>query len=170
MKSIAQALGLIARLALWLAGAGLVLMTAIISAQVFFRYVLNDSLIWSEPLAVILMGWFIFFGAAVGIREGYHLSFDVLLYVIPVKAKLVLYTVSDSLVALFGAGMFWYGLQLALSAWNVKLPSIGISGAYDFAPLIGGGILVFLFSLERIARRAAGLPTARFGETDMQEA
>ncbi|MFN3497193.1 MAG: TRAP transporter small permease [Pannonibacter indicus] len=170
MKSIAQALGLIARLALWLAGAGLVLMTAIISAQVFFRYVLNDSLIWSEPLAVILMGWFIFFGAAVGIREGYHLSFDVLLYVIPVKAKLVLYTVSDSLVALFGAGMFWYGLQLALSAWSVKLPSIGISGAYDFAPLIGGGILVFLFSLERIARRAAGLPTARFGETDMQEA
>ncbi|MFN4169417.1 MAG: TRAP transporter small permease [Pannonibacter phragmitetus] len=170
MKSIAQALGLIARLALWLAGAGLVLMTAIISAQVFFRYVLNDSLIWSEPLAVILMGWFIFFGAAVGIREGYHLSFDVLLYVLPVKAKLVLYTVSDSLVALFGAGMFWYGLQLALSAWNVKLPSIGISGAYDFAPLIGGGILVFLFSLERIARRAAGLPTARFGETDMQEA
>ncbi|MGY4751466.1 TRAP transporter small permease [Pannonibacter sp. Q-1] len=170
MKSIAQALGLIARLALWLAGAGLVLMTAIISAQVFFRYVLNDSLIWSEPLAVILMGWFIFFGAAVGIREGYHLSFDVLLYVIPVKAKLALYTVSDSLVALFGAGMFWYGLQLALSAWNVKLPSIGISGAYDFAPLIGGGILVFLFSLERIARRAAGLPTARFGETDMQEA
>ena len=170
MKSVAQALGLIARLALWLAGAGLVLMTAIISAQVFFRYILNDSLIWSEPLAVILMGWFIFFGAAVGIREGYHLSFDVLLYVIPTKVKLVLYTVSDTLVALLGAGMFWYGLQLALSAWNVKLPSIGISGAYDFAPLIGGGILIFLFSLERIARRAAGMPTARFGETDMQEA
>ncbi|MEH0076524.1 TRAP transporter small permease [Pannonibacter sp. Pt2] len=170
MKSIAQALGLIARLALWLAGAGLVLMTAIISAQVFFRYILNDSLIWSEPLAVILMGWFIFFGAAVGIREGYHLSFDVLLYVIPEKVKLALYTVSDALVALFGAGMFWYGLQLALSAWDVKLPSLGISGAYDFMPLVGGGVLVFLFSLERIARRAAGLPTSRFGETDMQEA
>lgn len=170
MKSIAQALGLIARLALWLAGAGLVLMTAIISAQVFFRYVLNDSLIWSEPLAVILMGWFIFFGAAVGIREGYHLSFDVLLYIIPEKAKLALFTVSDALVALFGAGMFWYGLQLALSAWDVKLPSLGISGAYDFLPLVGGGVLVFLFSLERIARRAAGLPTSRFGETDMQEA
>lgn len=170
MKSIAQALGLIARLALWLAGAGLVLMTAIISAQVFFRYILNDSLIWSEPLAVILMGWFIFFGAAVGIREGYHLSFDVLLYIIPEKVKLALYTVSDALVALFGAGMFWYGLQLALSAWDVKLPSLGISGAYDFMPLVGGGVLVFLFSLERIARRAAGLPTSRFGETDMQEA
>ncbi len=170
MKSIAQALGLIARLALWLAGAGLVLMTAIISAQVFFRYILNDSLIWSEPLAVILMGWFIFFGAAVGIREGYHLSFDVLLYIIPEKVKLALYTVSDALVAVFGAGMFWYGLQLALSAWDVKLPSLGISGAFDFLPLVGGGVLVFLFSLERIARRAAGLPTSRFGETDMQEA
>ena len=34
----------LARLALWLAGIGLVLMTALIAAQVFWRYVLNDTL------------------------------------------------------------------------------------------------------------------------------
>ena len=67
------------------------------------------------------MGWFIFLGAAVGIREGYHLSFDVLLYFLPQGAKLVLYSISDAVVAAFGAGMAWYGAELALSAWDVKL-------------------------------------------------
>ena len=81
--------GLLAQIALWLAGIGLVLMTAMIAAQVFWRYVLNDSLIWTEPASVMIMGWFIFLGAAVGIREGYHLSFDVLLYVLPDKAQAV---------------------------------------------------------------------------------
>ncbi len=84
-----------------------------IFAQVFFRYVLNSSLPWTEPAAVMIMGWFIFIGAAVGIREGYHLSFDVLLYFLPDRAKLALFTVSDVVVGLFGIGMVTFGLQLA---------------------------------------------------------
>jgi hypothetical protein len=70
--------------ALMLAGAlGLLAMTAAIGWQVFGRYVLNATPVWTEVTAVIIMGWFIFLGAAVGIREGYHLSFDILLYVLP---------------------------------------------------------------------------------------
>lgn len=166
----AQVMRHISTAALWLAGGGLILMTVFISAQVFMRYVMNDSLVWSEPASVILMGWFIFLGAAVGIREGYHLSFDVLLYFLPQGVKLILFSVSDTVVAAFGAGMAWYGAELALSAWDVKLPSLGVSGAVDFLPLVVGGCLVFVFSIERLFRRAAGLPTARFGETDPEEA
>lgn len=165
MKRVAWILGHVATVALWVAGAALVLMTTIIAAQVVFRYGFNSSLIWSEPLAVILMGWFIFLGAAVGIREGYHLSFDILIYILPQRAKLWLFSISDIAVGGFGAGMAWFGSQLAGSAWNIKLPSLGISGAVDFAPILGGGVLIVLFSLERLARRAAGLPTMRFGDT-----
>ncbi len=76
-----------ARLALWLAGVGLVLMTVFVAWQVFCRYVLNDSPSWTEPGSVMLMSWFIFLGAAVGVRENYHLGFDVLLYVLPKAAR-----------------------------------------------------------------------------------
>lgn len=169
MKRLARALGLVATAALWVAGAALVLMTAIIAAQVVFRYGLNSSLIWSEPLAVILMGWVIFLGAAVGIREGYHLSFDVVIHVLPQRARLWLFSISDLAVTGFGLGMIWYGGQLAGSAWNIKLPSLGVTGAIDFAPIVGGGALIVIFSLERLARRAAGLPTARFGEVQAAE-
>ena len=139
METVALWTGRLARLALWAAGTGLILMTALIAAQVFWRYVLNDSIVWTEPASVMIMGWFIFLGAAVGIREGYHLSFDVVLYVLP------------------------HGAKMAKTAGNM-LPSLGISGAYDFAPIVAGGLLIALFSVERVFRRAAGLPTARFGD------
>lgn len=169
MRAVARGTSVLARAALWLAGFGLVLMTLFVFAQVVSRYVLNHSLQWAEPGSVLIMGWFIFLGAAVGIREGYHLSFDVLLYVMPDRVRLWLYTVSDLVVGAFGFGMFWYGLQLAMRVAGDRTPGIGISRAFDFAPIVGGGILLVIFTLERIARRAAGLPTARFGEEPVEE-
>jgi TRAP-type C4-dicarboxylate transport system permease small subunit len=38
------------------------------------------------------------------------------------------------------------------------LPSLGISGGWDYIPLVAGGALVCLFSLERIVLRIAGEP------------
>ena len=169
MKTLARGTGRLARLALWISAGGLVLMTALISAQVFWRYVLNDSISWTEPASVMIMGWFIFLGASVGIREGYHLSFDVVLYFLPMSVKVWLYSVSDVVVAVFGTGMIYYGAQLAEKTAGNKLPSLGISGAFDFLPVVFGGVLLILFAVERLFRRAAGLPTARFGETQMDE-
>ena len=164
MEKIAVWTGWLARIGLYVSGFGLVAMTAIIAAQVFWRYVLNDSIIWTEPAAVQIMGWFILLGAAVGIREGYHLSFEVLLFVLPEKVKLALYTVSDLVVTAFGGGMIVFGWQLAAKTAATTMPSLGISGAWNFVPIVFGGILIVLFSIERIARRLAGLPTSRFGD------
>ncbi|MGB0905047.1 MAG: TRAP transporter small permease [Mangrovicoccus sp.] len=153
-----------AKIGLWLSAIGLVLMTGFIAAQVFWRYVLNDSLPWTEPAAVLVMGWFIFLGAAVGVREGYHLSFEVLLYVLPDRVCEWLHSVSDLVVIAFGIGMVWFGLQLAGKTASTTIPSLGFSGSVAFYALISGGVLVVLFSVERLARRAAGLPTSRFGQ------
>jgi len=169
MKSIARRLAVVSRIALWLAATGLVAMTAFIAWQVFGRFVLNDTPTWTETTAVLLMGWFIFLGAAVGIREGYHLSFDVLPYVLPDRAKRVLHTVADLVVIAFASGMIVFGLQLADRTWATTIPNLGISGGMAFLSLIAGGTLMVIFSLERIARRLAGLPTARFGETALPE-
>ncbi|MBY5792542.1 TRAP transporter small permease subunit [Rhizobium leguminosarum bv. viciae] len=144
--------------ALWLAGTGLVLMTVFVAWQVFCRYVLNDSPSWTEPGSVMLMSWFIFLGAAVGIRENNHLGFDVLLYVLPKSGKRVLRMISDLVILAFGAGMVWYGGALMSLTWNTILPSLGISGAFDYLPLVGGGVLAVIFSLERIVLRLAGEP------------
>ncbi|SIT00550.1 TRAP transporter small permease [Paracoccus saliphilus] len=156
--------GALARAGLWIAGVGLVLMTAFVFAQVCFRYLLGSSLFWAEPASVMLMGWFIFLGAAVGVKEGYHLSFDVGLMVVPESWRAWFHSLSDIVVVAFGFGMTWFGGQLAAKAASGEIPGLGISRLWDFAPLMAGGVLLMLFSIERILRRAAGLRTLRFGD------
>jgi TRAP-type C4-dicarboxylate transport system permease small subunit len=143
---------------LYVAGVGLVAMTAIVAWQVFCRYILNDSPSWTEPGAVILMSWFIFLGAAVGVRENNHMGFDVLLYVLPPSGKKWLRMISDLVIFVFGIGMIWYGANLVGLTANTTMPALGISGAWDYVPLVGGGILITLFALERIIARAIGAP------------
>jgi TRAP-type C4-dicarboxylate transport system permease small subunit len=158
MNRLTRYLSALSTLSLWLAGFGLVVMTVMVAWQVFCRYVLNDSPSWTEPGAVMLMSWFIFLGAAVGVRENYHLGFDVLLYVLPKGGKKWLRMISDIVALAFGIGMVWYGAQLVGLTWNTTLPSLGISGGWDYVPLVAGGALVCLFSLERIVLRFAGEP------------
>jgi TRAP-type C4-dicarboxylate transport system permease small subunit len=155
---LAAFLSAISRIALVVAGAGLVLMTLFVAWQVFGRYVLNQSPSWTEPASVMLMSWFIFLGAAVGVRDNIHLGFDVLLYVVPPGGKRVLRMLTDLVILAFGLGMFWYGSQLIGLTWNTVLPSLGISGAYDYLPVTSGGVLISIFALERIFLRLSGAP------------
>jgi TRAP-type C4-dicarboxylate transport system permease small subunit len=158
LAGLVRLLGLLSTLALWAAGVGLVAMTGFVAWQVFCRYVLNDSPSWTEPGAVLLMSWFIFLGAAVGVRENFHLGFDVLLYVLPKSGKRVLRMISDVVIFVFGIGMVWYGSQLVALTWNTTLPSLGVTGAHDYFPVVGGGALIVLFAAERIVKRLSGMP------------
>ena len=169
MKIIARRLAVVSRLALWLSATGLVLMTAFIAWQVFGRFVLNDTPTWTETMSIQLMGWFIFFGAAVGIREGYHLSFDILLHVMSHRVKQWMHTASDFVVIAFAGGMVVYGMQLVIGTWDSTIPNIGLPSGVNYLSIVGGGLLMVIFSFERVARRLAGLPTARFGETELTE-
>jgi TRAP-type C4-dicarboxylate transport system permease small subunit len=49
--------------------------------------------------------------------------------------------------------------------WNERLPGLGISGAFRYLPLVAGGVLIVLFSLERIVLRWAGVDV----DTDLHE-
>ncbi|MFI0842749.1 TRAP transporter small permease [Mesorhizobium sp. IMUNJ 23232] len=144
--------------ALYLAGIGLVVMTFTVAYQVYCRYVLNDSPSWTEPGAVMLMSWFIFLGAAVGVRENNHMGFDVLLYVLPPAAKKWLRMISDLVVLAFGIGMIWYGGKLVGLTWDTVMPALHISGGWDYVPVVAGGTLVSLFALERVVLRLRGAP------------
>jgi len=156
LLKVAQVLSRLSRVSLYLAGIGIVVMTGIVFWQVFCRYVLNWSQSWTEITAVLLMSWFIFLGAAVGIRENYHLGFDVLLYVLPEGSKKTLRMLSDIVVLCFAAGMVYYGWQLVALSWPARMPSLGIPEGTKYLPVVGGGVLIILFALERIVLRLAG--------------
>jgi TRAP-type C4-dicarboxylate transport system permease small subunit len=86
------------------------------------------------------------------------MGFDVLLYVLPPAAKKWLRMISDIVIFAFGLGMIWYGGSLVGLTWNTVLPALGISGGWDYVPIVAGGVLVVLFALERIGLRLSGAP------------
>ena len=53
-------------------------MAIIVAVQVFFRYVLNQSLFWSEELARFLLVWLTFFGASVAYYRKANPGIDIL--------------------------------------------------------------------------------------------
>jgi TRAP-type C4-dicarboxylate transport system permease small subunit len=161
LRRLGRFLSALSNGALYIAGFFLVVMTLIVMWQVFTRYVLNWSNAWTEITAVLLMSWFIFLGAAVGVRENYHLGFDVLLYILPKGSKKVLRTISDVVVIAFAIGMVFYGSQLVGLQWAAKLPALGIPEGVRYLPLVAGGLLIILFSVERIVLRMSGVDVDR---------
>jgi TRAP-type C4-dicarboxylate transport system permease small subunit len=148
--------GLLAQLALWLSAIGLVGMTLAVSWQVFGRYVLNSTPTWTEALSIQLMGWFILLGSAVGVREGYHLGFDILRIAFPGLPAKVMALVSHVVVLTFGLAMTWYGWDLVVGTWTARIPILGWPGGVDFMPLLGGGALITFFTLEHLYNLATG--------------
>lgn len=51
-------------------------MATIVAVQVFFRYVLNQSLFWSEEVARMLLVWLTFLGATTAYYHGAHPGVD----------------------------------------------------------------------------------------------
>lgn len=147
---------LLAALALWASAIGLVLMTVCVAWQVFGRYVLNSTPTWTEALSIQLMGWFILLGAAVGVREGYHLGFDILRIALPGLPAKVMALVSHVVVLIFGVAMAWYGWDLVVGTWTATIPILGWPGGVDFMPLLGGGVLISFFTLEHLYNLATG--------------
>ena len=153
-RGVGGALALVARGAILLAGVALVAMTLIVAWGVFGRFVLNDTPAWAEASALLLLGWVILGAAAVGVREGFHMGFGSLRDALPARAARALVIVSDAVVTAFGAALLWYGADLAWGVWDATLPTLGLPGAVEYAPLALGGLMIALFGLERLVAHA----------------
>ncbi len=136
--------------ALWISGIGLLVMTGCVTWQVIGRYILNDSPSWTEPFSLLLMSWFILLGAAVGVREGNHLGFEIGLHYAPPPLRRAMEIVTDLLVLFFGIAMAWYGWALAMGTWAAKMAGVNLPQGVDYLPLAGGGVMIALFSLEKL--------------------
>ncbi len=140
----------IARGCLMLGVAGLVLLIAAVSYQVVGRYVFNDTPTWAESGAVLLVLYVTMLGMAVGVRDAGHIGLESLLVMAPEKLRLKMELLIHALVLLFGAVMAWQCTLLALSVAGYKIPTLGVSEAFKYAPPAVAGALVALFSLEHI--------------------
>ena len=145
-----------AELLLRIAAFGLVLMTVIVGWQVFGGYVLNSSPAWSEQAALTLMIWYVLLAAAAGVREGFHIRIVALEEAVGPKAKRGMRMVQDLIVASCGIAMTIWGGELVIRTWEHIIPSLGLPRGLAYLALPISGVLIALFSLERMLEEAEG--------------
>ena len=151
MKAIfAQLTQQLARIAIVISTAGLVLMTFIIGWQVFARYVLNASAAWSESAALLLMLYYIMLAAAVAVYENFHLGLKVVLDAVPTHIRTRLEVINNSLVIIFGIAMLVNGSRLALFTVEHIMPALNISRSFAYWPFAAAGLFISIFALERL--------------------
>jgi TRAP-type C4-dicarboxylate transport system permease small subunit len=89
MWVIRQADNWLARLESVILGLLVLAMTGVTLAQVIWRYVLNEPLIWSEEAARYLFVWLSLIGASLAVKEGAHYLLDAMAEKLPAKLRLV---------------------------------------------------------------------------------
>lgn len=119
----------------------------LIVAAVFFRYFLNNPLIWTEEFIVITFSWMLFIGLASGFRERMHLRIDALLILLPTGARSTLGTLATAATAITLLGLVWFGMDQAITLLETQTPMMRISATWAVASLPVGAALSCLHIL-----------------------
>jgi TRAP-type transport system small permease protein len=146
----------LARLCLKIGVGGLMLLIVAVLYQVIGRYVLNDTPTWAESGAVLLVLYVTMLGMAVGVRDAGHIGLESLLVLAPEAIRLKMELLIHALVLGFGLVMAYNCAVLAQSVWDYKIPTLGLSEAFKYAPPAMAGVLIALFSLEHIIALISG--------------
>lgn len=134
-------------------------MAVTVAVQVFFRYVLNRSLFWSEELARFMLIWLTFLGASVAYYRGAHPGVDAFVARMPDSLKKAagafvrLVSVAFFLVMIVYGAKFAHFVRLQISP-ALSLPKWII---FSIVPLSGVVLLIHSLSglIDDMIKRAA---------------
>ncbi|MEO6291476.1 MAG: TRAP transporter small permease [Burkholderiaceae bacterium] len=134
---------------IWISGASIFVMSLIIPWGIFTRYVLGTGSQWPEPISILLMVVFTFFGAAAAYRANSHIAVAMVTDRLPVGLKRPMASLVDVLMVVISVFMVIYGFKLCAETWgqNVgEIPWMPVGVTYLPVPL--GGLITLIFILE----------------------
>ncbi len=89
-------------------------MTLLTFANVIFRYVFNDNILWALELTVFMFAWMVLVGASYGVKKHFHIGVDVIINIVPEgkRTALALFAaiccLAFSILLLIGSWNYWY--------------------------------------------------------------
>ncbi|MCZ2498617.1 TRAP transporter small permease subunit [Xylophilus sp. Kf1] len=141
---------------MYLACLCLVGLLSVVVYGVVMRYAFNHAPPYVEQVALLLVISVAMFGASAGVRDAGHIGLDSLVAKLPPAGRFWCKVVVCLLVILFAVALFWGGAEMALSTRDASIPTLGISEAYRYLPVLAAGVLITLFSLEHLAAHFSG--------------
>jgi TRAP-type transport system small permease protein len=154
---IGRLLGRIVALVEWFAVGLLAGLAVLVCLGVFFRYVLNSSLVWYDEFASYMLVWLTFYGCVVADYQRRHIGFDLMVEKLAPTARRVVDVVGELAVLGFQFVLFYYGWVLTERMGDetaISLPWVKVTWITSVLPITGGMLL--LISLWRLVGLLSG--------------
>lgn len=133
---------------------GMVIFVVLIIAcvmQVFFRFVLNDSLSWTEELARYCFIWMHMMGASLLIEAHGHATVTAILDLLHGVVRKVVDIIIELVIFFNGTAMLYAGIQLAYSSRNNLSTALGAPMWCINSSVAVGGLLLMFQAFVQIA-------------------
>lgn len=134
----------------------LVGLLSVVIYGVVLRYVFNDAPPYVEQVALLLVVSVAMFGASAGVRDAGHIGLDSLVKALPDSVQFGCKLVVHVLVIGFALALLVGGTLMAISTHASTIPTLGLSEAVRYVPVLMSGVLIVLFSIEHIAAQFSG--------------
>lgn len=121
---------------------------------VVMRYAFNDAPPYVEQLALLLVISVSMFGAASVAHDAGHIGLDSVVRRLPPVVRHWVARLVALSTLVFAVVILWGAYEMATSTRDNLIPTLGISEAWRYLPLIIAGVLIALFSIDRMFRRA----------------
>ena len=128
---------------------------------VFFRYVVQDALTWTEETARYLMIWMGFLATGLALREGGHIAVEIIVERMPPGVQRAMLALVRLLSLAFLAAVIGAGGALLVRVSGQRTPVLGISMMWPYLAIPVGCLLTALEMVALALREPA--PAAAVG-------
>ncbi|MCG6929090.1 MAG: TRAP transporter small permease [Desulfofustis sp.] len=146
MSALQKAFEIMDRAVNWFLALLMAAMVVIIAAQVWYRFVLNDPLSWSEEAGRYLFVWISFMGAAAGVRYQMHLGIDLMDKILTPGLYRWVVVVVNLIIEVFLVIIVYWGFKILGVIKFQESASMHISMAYPYLAVPVGSIFMFINS------------------------
>ncbi|HEY8904555.1 MAG TPA: TRAP transporter small permease, partial [Rhodoferax sp.] len=109
-----------------------------------------------EQVALLLIISVSMFGASAGVRDAGHIGLDSLVKVLPARIQFWCKALVYLLSMTFAVALFAGSAEMATSTWDNTIPTIGLSEAVRYVPVLIAGVLITLFAIEHLMAQFTG--------------
>lgn len=142
----------ISRILMAVSAACLALMTVVLCWQVIARYALGNSPAWAEQLALVLVIWSVFLGAAAGVGLGFHVRIAEGVEQMSARWAAVANRLAQVMGIALGVLLLIWGFQLVLATWDNAIPTLPFGRGVAYLVIPVSGLLITVFGVAQTAK------------------
>lgn len=132
-------------------------MTFVVLTGVFFRYVLNNSLAWTEEVSKFLMIWMALMGAPIGLHMGAHVGIDALKSALKGRSHFFLILLGHLIIL----SLLWVwikeGIDLTKLASTQTASSVDLSLGWVYLAIPVGSFMMSMIAIQQIIQTLKSL-------------